>query len=141
MSGAEQFLIDTSAHVRIVRPDLDEVWGEVIDQGRVGLCEPTEAELCYSARSKGHFADLKAALADMYVWRPVPDGAWRTLLAIQERLVEAGQHPSAGIADLLVAVTAMHHGLTVLHYDRDFETIARHTDLRAQWLAEPGSLD
>ncbi|MFJ8475790.1 PIN domain nuclease [Kitasatospora sp. NPDC094011] len=140
MSGAEKFLIDTSAHVRIVRPEMDELWAEVIDQGRIGLCEPTEAELLYSAQSKRHYTEFKAALADMYVWRPVPDGAWRRLLEIQHCLADAGQHRSAGIADLLVAVTAMHHGLTVLHYDRDFETIAKYTDLRARWLADPGSL-
>ncbi|MFF4378597.1 PIN domain nuclease [Kitasatospora sp. NPDC001547] len=141
MSGAEQFLIDTSAHVRIVRPKAEEIWGEVIDQGRIGMCEPTEAELLYSSQSKRHYTELKDALADMYVWRPVPSGAWRRLLEIQQQLVNVGQHRSAGIADLMVAVTAMHHGLTVLHYDRDFEVIAKHTDLRARWLAEPGSLD
>ncbi|GAA1411050.1 PIN domain nuclease [Kitasatospora putterlickiae] len=141
MSGAEQFLIDTSAHVRIVRPELDAIWGEVIDHGRIGLCEPTEAELLYSARSKGHYAELKDALAGMYVWRPVPDAAWRRLLALQRQLADAGQHRSASIPDLLVAVTALHHGLTVLHYDRDFETIAEHTELRTRWLAEAGSLD
>ncbi|MFF2349087.1 PIN domain nuclease [Kitasatospora sp. NPDC058115] len=140
MGGTEQFLIDTSAHVRIVRPEMDEIWGELIDHGRIGLCEPTEAELLYSARSAKHYTDLKDALAEMYVWRPVPDGAWRQLLALQQSLVETGQHRSAGLADLLVAVTAMHHGLTVLHYDRDFETIAKHAELKTRWLAEPGSL-
>ncbi|MFE6870157.1 PIN domain-containing protein [Kitasatospora sp. NPDC057692] len=107
---------------------------------RIGLCEPTEAELLYPARSAKHYTDLKDALAEMYVWRPVPDDAWRQLLALQRSLAEAGQHRSAGIPDLLVVVTALHHGLTVLHYDRDFETIAKHTELRTRWLAEPGSL-
>ncbi|MDH6578695.1 hypothetical protein P3T29_004364 [Kitasatospora sp. MAP5-34] len=29
----------------------------------------------------------------------------------------------------------------MLHYDRDFETIAKHAELKARWLMEPGSID
>jgi predicted nucleic acid-binding protein len=34
------------------------------------------------------------------------------------------QHRGPGPIDLLVAATAMHHSLTVLHIDNDFATIA-----------------
>ncbi|MET8544975.1 PIN domain nuclease [Kitasatospora sp. NPDC004799] len=141
MAGAEQFLIDKSAYARILRPVCRAQWADVLLSGRVSLCAPTEAEILYSARSVDDYARIKRSLADVYGWAAVPESAWQRLLSIQERLVKVGQHRSAGIADLMVAVTAMHHGLTVLHYDRDFETIAKHADLKARWLAEPGSLD
>jgi len=56
-------------------------------------------------------------------------------------LTEKGQHRSAGPIDLLVAATAELTGLTLLHYDRDFETVTRATGQDAQWLAPPGSID
>ncbi|MET8703181.1 PIN domain nuclease [Kitasatospora sp. NPDC004723] len=141
MAGAEQFLIDKSAHARILRPVCRGQWADVLLSGRVSLCAPSEVEILYSARSVEDYGRIKRLLADVYGWVAVPDSAWQRLLSIQERLVKNGQHRSAGIPDLLVAVTALHHGLTVLHYDRDFETIAKHTELKTRWLAEPGSLD
>jgi predicted nucleic acid-binding protein len=33
--------------------------------------------------------------------------------------------------DCLIAAIAIHHGTRILHYDRDFEHIARHTSLQA----------
>lgn len=42
-------------------------------------------------------------------------------------LADRGRHQCASPVDLLVAVTAQHHKLTVLHQDGDFETIARAT--------------
>jgi hypothetical protein len=37
-----------------------------------------------------------------------------------------GEHRSASAADLMIAATAAHHGLTVLHDDADYRTVARH---------------
>jgi predicted nucleic acid-binding protein len=40
------------------------------------------------------------------------------------KLTLKSQHRGPGPIDLLVAATAVHHGLTVLHVDNDFVTIA-----------------
>ena len=47
------------------------------------------------------------------------------------------------LPDLLVAALADQHGLGVLHYDADFDTLAGHTTLtfRSRWIAERGSVD
>ncbi|MDF2258119.1 hypothetical protein [Streptantibioticus ferralitis] len=66
---------------------------------------------------------------------------WSRAKAVQRKQTESGCHRSVPPVNLLVAVTALDHGLTLLHYDRDFETIAQHTELRTRWPAEPGSLD
>ncbi|WP_234318193.1 hypothetical protein [Streptomyces sp. NRRL S-244] len=42
----------------------------------------------------------------------------------------------ASPVDLLVAVTAQHHKLTVLHQDADFETIARITGQPVRRIAD-----
>ncbi len=44
--------------------------------------------------------------------------------------------------DLLIAATAAAAGLGVLHYDRDYDTIAEHTSLSfaSVWVAPRGSI-
>lgn len=141
MSRGTQFLIDKSAAGRILRPAVRGEWLEPLRRGQVSVCEPTEFEMLYSARSAEDYKQTKARLRDLYGWHPVPDDGWQQVLEIQEELAGRGCHRSASGIDLLVAVTARAHGLTVLHYDRDFETIAGVIDLRTRWLAEPGSID
>ena len=41
--------------------------------------------------------------------------------------MKRGLHRPAGISDLLLPATAKAHGLTVLHYDADFDTVAEVT--------------
>lgn len=141
MSGAERFLIDKSAYERVLRPAARVMWSDALLQGRVSLCPPTEAEILYSTRSAAEYGEAKQALAELYGRVPVPDDAWTRLLELQQRMAMAGCLRSAGIVDLLVAVTARHHGLTVLHYDRDFETVAKLTGQPVRWVAPPGTLD
>ncbi|MGH3095307.1 MAG: hypothetical protein ACRDMV_04830 [Streptosporangiales bacterium] len=43
---------------------------------------------------------------------------------VQRALVERGQHRAVSIPDLLIAATAEAEGLTVWHYDADFDLIA-----------------
>ncbi|MEC4014839.1 PIN domain nuclease [Streptomyces sp. H27-D2] len=139
-AGADRFLIDTSAAARLRRPGVVERWSDELSQGRVGMCDPTEAELLFSARSVAECKQLGDRFAAIYTWHSVPEDAWQRAREMQLTLAQAGCHRSAGVVDLLVAVTALHHRLTLLHYDRDFETIARHTGLQTHWLAEPGAI-
>jgi predicted nucleic acid-binding protein len=53
-------------------------------------------------------------------------------LAAQSRLREVG------MADLLIAAVAERHGLTLLHYDGDFDTIAEITGQDARWVVPRG---
>ncbi|GHB64566.1 hypothetical protein GCM10010377_64250 [Streptomyces viridiviolaceus] len=57
-----------------------------------------------------------------------------------QELTAKGLPRSAGAVDLLVAATAGLRGLTVLHCDNGFETIASVTGQAAQRLMPPGSL-
>lgn len=67
----------------------------------------------------------------------MPDGVWRELEQLQDRLVDASQHRGPSVVDLLVAATACAWGLTVLHVDQDLETIARVTGPPVQRADEP----
>lgn len=117
------------------------MWVDALDQGRIGICAATEFEILFSARSADEYRDVKQQLADVYAWHAIPEDAWMRVLAIQEAMSRTGEHRAASVADLLVAITAQAHELTVLHYDHDFDTFARHTTVKTRWIAEPGTLD
>ncbi|MFE2425039.1 PIN domain nuclease [Streptomyces hokutonensis] len=121
------YLIDTSALARVLLRQTTTEWDDRIGAGIVAICDITELEVLYSARSTAHRARLKAALDAHYAWCPMPDGIYRRSCIVQEQLTTKGEHRSAGPVDLLVAAAAEEAGLTLLHFDRDFETIARTT--------------
>lgn len=121
------YLIDTSALARVLLRQTTTEWDDRIGAGLVAICDITELEVLYSARSAADRARLKVALDAHYVWCPMPDGIYRRSRIVQEQLTAKGEHRSAGPVDLLVATAAEEAGLTLLHFDRDFETIARTT--------------
>ncbi|MEU0188446.1 PIN domain nuclease [Streptomyces afghaniensis] len=121
------YLIDTSALARVLLRQTTTEWDDRIGAGLVAICDITELEVLHSARSTADRARLKAALDAHYVWCPMPDGIYRRSRIVQEQLTTKGEHRSTGPVDLLVAAAAEEAGLTLLHFDRDFETIARTT--------------
>ena len=121
------YLIDTSALARVLLRQNTAEWDHRIGAGLVAICDITELEVLYSARSAADRTRLKAALDAHYAWCPMPDGIYRRSRIVQEQLTTKGEHGSAGPVDLLVAATAEEAGLTLLHFDHDFETIARTT--------------
>ncbi|MFC4609805.1 PIN domain nuclease [Streptomyces maoxianensis] len=126
MSVAD-YLIDTSALARVLLGRTTADWDERIGAGLVAICDFTELELLYSARSTADRERLRNAVHAHYAWCPIPDGIYRRARAVQELLTAKGEHRSAGPVDLLVSAVAEEAGLTLLHYDRDFTTIARAT--------------
>jgi predicted nucleic acid-binding protein len=137
---AAVYLIDTSALVRILKQPALDAWQKPLHEGIVARCPVTEIEFLYSARSAEDRDELVADIEALLGWTPLDDRAVSRAWQVQEELTRIGKHRSAGAVDLLVAATAELQGLTVLHYDRDFETIAATTGQLTQWLAPPGTL-
>lgn len=133
-------LLDNSAwarrHHRLVRERL----AGLVEGGEVGVCLPFLLEAGYSARSGPDHTRLLAdlsALARVEIDRDVEALALRA----QEQLARRGHHrlpPS----DVVIAACAHRAGAGVLHYDRDYDLIAEHTELRfeSEWLAPAASL-
>lgn len=128
------YLIDTSALARVLIGRTTAEWDDRIGAGLVALCDITELEVLYSARSAADRERVKRTLNAHYTWCPTPEGIYRRARVIQELLTSKGEHRSAGPVDLLVAAAAEEAGLTLLHYDRDFETIARTTGQPARMI-------
>jgi predicted nucleic acid-binding protein len=121
------YLIDTSALARVLLHQNTAEWDDRIAAGLVAICDIVELETLYSARSTADRARLKAAFDAHYAWCPMPEGIYRRSRVVQEQLTAKGEHRSADPVDLLVAAAAEEADLTLLHYDRDFDTVARTT--------------
>lgn len=134
------YLADTSAAARLLISDkFDEQWGPALSSGLIALCDLTELEILFAARSRSDRGAKQERLHQIFNWAPTPDGIFQRAREVQELLTGHGEHRSAGPVDLVVAAVAELSDLTLLHYDADFETIARHTHQRTRWLTEPGT--
>ena len=138
--GVTRYLVDKSALARLhLLPVRDEL-EPLLQRGLVGICGVTELEMLFSARNIQERARMKQQLEASLDPVDTPDDIWAQASDIQEALTEQGQHRSASLPDLLVAATARVRGLELLHYDRDFETIARFTEQSVRWIVPPGTV-
>ena len=135
-----KYLADTSALHRLTNPAVAAVLGPIIESGRVSVCPVTELEVLFSARNLADYEAGAERFRLAFTWVPVPDDAWTRAAEVQHELARRGQHRAASIPDLLLAATAEHHELTILHYDRDFDTIAEVTEQPVRWVVPAGSV-
>jgi predicted nucleic acid-binding protein len=117
------FLIDTSALVRVLRGQVSPHWGERSERGVIAICEPVVTETLTIAAATA-YTQAEQRLTDLYPWVPVPDGAWTTVRDMRRALAARSAHQGISVADYLIAVTAIHHDLTLLHDDAGFGTVA-----------------
>jgi len=134
------WLVDKSALSRLDRPEVVGVLSSRIDQGLVAVSIVTELEIGYSARSTAHYRATRRAIVDRLIPVTMPPRAEGRAREVQAELVDRGQHRSAGLADLLIAATAEMEGLTVLHYDADFDLIAEVTGQPCEWVVPRGTI-
>jgi predicted nucleic acid-binding protein len=135
-----RYLADKSALARLHLPAVREELEPLITRALVGICGVTELEMLFSARNSQERSRMKEQLEASMDRVDTPEDIWDQAAEIQEALTEQAQHRSASIPDLIVAATARVRGLEILHYDRDFDTIARYTEQPARWIVPPGTV-
>ena len=134
------YLADKSAVARVHVPPVGARLLPLIQAGLVGTCGIVELEVLFSARSHEEYGAVSAERRNGIEWLPMPDEVWSRALDLQHDLSARGRLRSVRFADLLIAATAERHGVTVLHYDRDFDLLAEVSDLRAEWVVPVGSV-
>jgi predicted nucleic acid-binding protein len=132
-------LADTSALKRLGSPAVRDAIEQLATAGVLARPTICDLEVGYSARNAAEWDRLIEAL-DAFEVIETSSGHVRRALEVQRRLAEHSQR-GRKIPDLLVAAAAEEHGLTVLHYDADFDLIASVTGQRCQWVAPAGSAD
>jgi len=135
------YLADKSALARIdTSSEVSAVLDPLLLEGEVATCGVIDLELLYSAESPRAYADLATALRALprvHVTEAVVDRA----LEVQGHLAERSQHRGVPLPDLIVAACAESAGLTVMHYDGDYERVAEITGQPVQWVVPRGSVD
>lgn len=133
------YLADTSALARLSQPAVADRLGPLLQRGLVATCSLVDLELLYSTRSHREYtrvAQQRRAFEELAVDQA--DAA--RALAVQRELSASGRTRAVGLADLLIAAVAERHRVTLLHYDRDFETVAGVTGQAVHWVVPAGSV-
>ncbi len=132
-------LFDTSVLTRLMDPTVRAVVEPLATSGLVARAGVSDLEIGYSARNAQEWDDLAIALD---VFDLIETTAAHMVRARQvQRLLASISQRSRKIPDLLVAAAAEETGLTVLHYDADFDLIASVTGQSVEWVVPAGSVD
>jgi hypothetical protein len=134
------YLADKSALTRReTRPDVRDVIEPLMLAGRIATCGIVDLELLFSAPDPATYAELATVLRAL-PRVPVTDTAVDRALEVQGLLAARSQHRAVPLPDLLVAACAERAGLTVLHYDADYDRISEITGQATQWVVARGSV-
>jgi len=133
------FLLDASAFWRLGNPDLDparanEVAGWIA-RGLVASSTPLTLEIrAGTLAPPANPADLPL------LW--ISERAERRSVELQLQMRSVHQHLGIPAIDYLVAAIAEDHSASILHYDSDFEQLAKYSDLASSCepLAPLGSI-
>jgi predicted nucleic acid-binding protein len=134
-----KYLADKSALTRLRHPSVARRLVPLLVGGDVFTCAVVDLELLYSARTH---TDLHAMRAERRAMPRVDvrQEDFDRAAEVMELLARRGHHRAAGIPDLLIAAVAERSTLCVLHYDRDFELVAKVTRQPAEWIVPAGSV-
>lgn len=140
MAAVARYLADTSALARLRYGPVAAALGPMIEAGLVATCGVIEFELGWATRTGKEFDELRADRDAGYEWLPTHDEDWRRALGVQAGLWRGGQVRAVGFPDLLTAAVAERERVTVLHYDSDFDLIARVTGQPVWWVVPRGTV-
>jgi predicted nucleic acid-binding protein len=138
--GELPLLIDTSAWSRAHHAAVRDGWVQALLAGRLRLSPTARLEILLSARSGQDFdvlAERLSAVREAPLTAAVARAAQGAMRTLAHRSAGAQRMP---VVDYLIAAAAQESGAAVIHYDRDYDTLAEIMSFESVWLAPPGSL-
>jgi predicted nucleic acid-binding protein len=132
-------LVDTSVLTRLDRPDVRDAIQPKAERGELARAGISDLEIGYSARSAPEWDRLADALQLFDLVETTSEHIRRARQV--QRLLASKHQRGLKVPDLLIAAAAEAKGLTVLHYDADFDRIAAVTGQPTEWVASPGTID
>lgn len=128
-------LVDTSAWIEEIRRTESAVDLQLVAlqaaEADLAVTEPIILELLAGARSARELTATRSRLLAFPMLRVGGLETYERAAAVWRTCRAAGE-PVRTTMDCLVAAVAIREGATVLHQDRDFDTIARHTELQVE---------
>lgn len=139
MAAVAQFLADTSAFARYPCGEVAARLDPLVIAGQVATCAVVDLQLLYSTRGQDEYAKLAAIRRACFPLLATEDVDLRRAAQLQAALAARSRHRIAW-PDLVIAAVAERHGVTLLHYDADYDLIADITGQRIEWVVPKGSL-
>jgi predicted nucleic acid-binding protein len=139
--AAATHLLDNSVLARTHKQPIAARVEPMIASGIAATCSVTDLELMFSARSGREHRTRRFDLSLRFVHVPIVQPVFDRAVDVQGLLADRGEHRGASIPDLIVAAAAERAGLTVLHYDADFDLIAGVTGQPVEWVVPRDSID
>ena len=140
MAAVARYIADKSALARLHLPTVNAALSPLIESGLVATCAMIEFEVLWSTRSSAEFAEVRTDREAGYEWLPMEDTHWRRAIDVQQALWSSGQMRTVPLPDLLIAAVAEEHGVTIVHYDADYDRVAAITNQPTQWVVPRGSV-
>jgi predicted nucleic acid-binding protein len=136
---ALRYLVDKSALARLRHAKVAARLTPMIVAGDVAVCGVIELEVLFSAKNLADFTATRGELAGMPRLE-IEEADFERAADVLHLLCRAGRHRAASIPDLIIAAVAERANVAVMHYDKDFDLIARATGQRVEWVAAAGSV-
>ena len=123
-------LIDTSAWVEFLRDTGSNICVRVDLAliGDIAVCDAIRMEVLAGANDERHLEMLRRLLA-MAVVLPTEPAHYEVAAALFRRCRSEGETVWR-LIDCIIAAVAIRADVPVLHRDRDFDVLARHTELQ-----------
>jgi predicted nucleic acid-binding protein len=132
-------LVDTSVISRLGVDSVRAMVDPLAEEGRVGRAGITDLEVGYGSRNA---REWDRDMDDLSIFELVETTGEHVRRARQvQRLLASRSQRGRKVPDLLIAAAAEQAGLTLLHYDSDFDLIARVTGQGCEWIVPAGSID
>jgi len=97
-------------------------------------------EILFSARALDDFRATRRELAASLALEPTLQQDLTRAIDVMEELAAKGRHRSVPLPDLIIAATGERSGLTLMHYDEDFDRIASITKQPTEWVVPRASI-
>lgn len=132
-------LVDTSVLTRLGHDAVRAALQPLATAACVARAGMSDLEVCFSARNAREWDSLLSALEAFELIETDRHHMQRARQV--QRLLAARGERGRKLPDLLIAAAAESEGLTVLHYDADFDRIATVTGQSCEWIVPAGSID
>ncbi len=134
-----RYLIDKSALAGMPVEAVRERLAPVIEAGEAATCSIIDLEVLFSSRNHAEHRLIRRRRELAYFKVPLTEAIFERAVAVQGELAKSGRH-RVPIPDLIIAATAEEAGLTLLHYDADFDLIAEITHQQTEWVVPRGTV-
>ncbi len=138
LPGDRIYLFDTSIWDYTGHPSIAADWDAALEHNQVAVSPIVAFEILYGARNQAHFENLETYL-DALRQAPLTRGIIRDARRALHDLSAKASH-RLPFQDALIAASAAHKVMTVLHYDGHFDVLGKVLGFESRWGAAPGSL-